>query len=132
MKTPKMCGPGALAVAVDRSGKEWMNPFKWLSSFSIKTVKTRWDHAIADMGICPICHHAEKPWHVPTNCPLLKYLNLKLVAGPPPHPAPAPANSPTPASAPASTSPGGHVASMDDSALGSAPSGLAVSVAEED
>ena len=110
-KTPKKGGPGALAVAIDRSGKEWTNPFKWLSSFSIKVVKTRWDRALAGTGICPICHRAEKPWHVPTNCPLLKDLNLKLVAGPPPHPAPAPANSPTPASVPTSASPGGHIAS---------------------
>ena len=131
-KAPKKGGPGALAVAVDRSGKEWSTPFEWLSSFSIKVVKTRWDRAIAGTGICPICHRAEKPWHVPTNCPLLKDLNLKLVAGPPPHPAPAPANSPTPASAPASTSPGGCIASTDDSASGSAPLGLMAPVAEED
>ncbi len=131
-KTPKKGGPRALAVAVDRSGKEWTNPFEWLSSFSIKVVKTRWDRAIAGTGICPICHRAEKPWDVPTNCPLLKDLNLKLVAGPPPHPVPAPANSPTPASAPASTSPEGRIASTDDSTSGSAPLGLMVSVAEED
>ncbi len=130
-KTPKKGGPGAWAVAVDRSGKEWTNPFEWLSSFSIKVVKIWWDLAIAGTGICPICHRAEKPWHVPTNCPLLKDLNLKLVAGPPLHPALAAANSPTPASALASTSPGGHIASTDDSALGSAPYGLMASVAEE-
>ncbi len=63
---------------------------------------------------------------------LLKDLNLKLVVDPPPHPAPAPANSPTPASAHASTSPGGRIASTDDSASGSAPSGLMASVVEED
>ena len=94
-KTPKKGGPGASAVAVDKSGKEWTNSFKWLSSFSIKTVKTWWDRAIAGMGICPICHRTE----VPANCPLVKDLNLKLVAGPPSHPVPAPASSPTPASA---------------------------------
>ena len=110
-KAPKKDGPGASAVAVDKSGKEWLTPFEWLSSFSIKVVKTRWDRALAgtyDTGICPICHRAEKPRHVPSNCPLLKDHNLKLVAGPPPHPAPAPANSPTPAPAPASSSPGGY------------------------
>ena len=131
-KTPKRGGPRALAVAIDKSGKEWTNHFEWLSSFSIKVVKTWWDRAIAGTSIFPICHRAEKPWHVPANCPLLKDLNRKLVAGPPPHPAPAPANSLTPASAPASTSPGGPIASTYDFALGSAPSGLMVSVAEED
>jgi hypothetical protein len=48
---------------------------------------------------------------------------------------PLPASSPTPASAPASSSPGGCIASMDDSAsrgLPSAPSDLMASVAEED
>jgi hypothetical protein len=39
-KTPKKGGPGALVVAVDKSGKEWTNFVEWLSSFSIKTVKT--------------------------------------------------------------------------------------------
>jgi len=131
-KTPKKGGPGASAVAVDKSGKEWSTPFEWLSSFSIKVVKTRWDRALAGTDICPICHRAEKPWHVPTNCPLLKYLNLKLVAGPPPNPAPTPANSPTSAPAPASSSPGGRIASTDVSASGSAPSGLMASVADEE
>jgi len=64
--------------------------------------------------------------------PFLKDLNLKLVAGPPPHPALAPANSPTPAPAPASSSPGGRIASTDVSASGSAPSGLMASVADEE
>jgi hypothetical protein len=49
----------------------------------LKGIKTCWDQAIAGTGICPICHRAEKPWHVPANCPLLKELNLKLVSGPP-------------------------------------------------
>jgi hypothetical protein len=60
-KTPKKGGPGASAAAVDKSGKEWSTPFEWLSSFSIKVVKTRWDRALAGTGICPICHRAEKP-----------------------------------------------------------------------
>jgi hypothetical protein len=70
---------------------EWSSPFEWLSSYSTKGLKTRWDQAIAGTGICPICHRAEKPWHVPANCPLLKELNLTLVKGPPSSsPAPAP------------------------------------------
>ena len=77
-KTPKRGGPRALAVAIDKSGKEWTNHFEWLSSFSIKVVKTWWDRAIAGTSIFPICHRAEKPWHVPANCPLLKDHNLKF------------------------------------------------------
>jgi hypothetical protein len=74
-KTPRKGGPGASAVAVDKAGKEWTNPFEWISSFLVKSIKTRWDRALAGTGICPICHRSEKPWHVPTNCPLLKDLN---------------------------------------------------------
>ena len=107
LKNPQKGGPGALAVAIDNAGKEWKNPFEWLSSFSVKTVKTRWDRAIAGTGICPICHRAEKPWHVPANCLLLKELNLKLVNGPPATPALPPAPSPAPASASAFPPPEG-------------------------
>jgi len=31
-KTPKKGGPGASAVAVDKSGKEWPTPFEWLNT----------------------------------------------------------------------------------------------------
>jgi hypothetical protein len=125
-KAPKKGGPVASAVAVDRSGKEWSTPFK------SKLLRLGGTGLLQVQASAPICHRAKKPWHVPTNCPLLKDLNLKLVAGPPPHPARAPANSPTPAPAPASTSPGGHIASTDVSASGSAPSGLMASVADEE
>jgi hypothetical protein len=134
-KTPRKGGPGASAVAVDKAGKEWSNPFEWISSFSVKSIKTRWDRALAGTGICPICHRSEKPWHVPTNCPLLKDLNLKLVHGPPPTPAPATAGSPAPAPAPAaaSPSPGGRVAFVDGSTQGAAaPSGLTAAVEEDE
>jgi hypothetical protein len=132
-KTPRKGGPGGSAVAVDKAGKEWSNPFEWISSFSVKSIKTRWDRAIAGKGICPICHRAEKPWHVPANCPLLKDLNLKLVNGPAKTPAPAPAGSPTPAPAAASPTPGGRVASADGSAPGDvAPSGLTAAVEEDE
>jgi hypothetical protein len=81
-KTPRKGGPGASAVAIDKTSKEWLNPFEWVSSFSVKSIKTRCDRAIAGKGLCPICHRSKKPWHVPANCPLLKDLNLKLVNGP--------------------------------------------------
>ena len=45
-------------VATNKVSKTWTNPFEWLSSFSVKTIKTCWDRAIAGMGICPICHRA--------------------------------------------------------------------------
>jgi hypothetical protein len=84
------------------------------------------------MGICPICHCAEKPWHFPANCPLLKILNLKLVKGPPS--APSPASAPvSPAPAPALAlapipSPGGCAALATGPPNGSTGSGSAPSV----
>ena len=132
-KSSRRVGPGASAVATDKSGKEWSNPFEWLSSFPVKSIKTRWDRAIAGTGICPICHRAEKPWHMPANCPLLKDLNLKLVNGPPASTAPKPAGTPTPAPTAASPTPGGRVAFTDASApVGGAPSGLTAAVEEDD
>ncbi len=109
--------PKAAAANVNRSGKEWASPFEWLSTYTTKGIKTCWERAIAGTGICPICHHAEKPWHIPANCPILKDLNLKLVNGPPssaPHPAPSSAPAPAPLTPTPSPSPGGRVASTDD------------------
>jgi hypothetical protein len=60
-KTQRKGGPGASAVAVDKAGKEWSNPFEWISSFSVKSIKTRWDRTLAGTGICPICHRSDKP-----------------------------------------------------------------------
>jgi hypothetical protein len=83
------------------------------------------------MGICLICHCTEKPWYAPTNFPILKELNLKLVKGPPSQPAPVPVS---PASAP-HPSPGGSAALANNPPVGStgsgsAPSGL-MALAEE-
>jgi hypothetical protein len=41
LKTPCKSGPGASAVAIDKAGKEWSNPFEWNSLFSVKSIKTR-------------------------------------------------------------------------------------------
>jgi hypothetical protein len=127
--------PKASADNVNKQGTKWANPFEWLSKYGKKGIKTRWTHALAGTGICPICHRAKKPWHVPANCLLLKELNLKLVKGPPsaPSPAPAPASlALAPAPAP---SPGGRAASANgppdgSTGSGSTPSGLMASLAE--
>jgi len=135
-KNSRPGGPKTSNVATDKVIKTWTNPFEWLSSFSVKTIKTRCDRAIAGTGICPICHRAEKPWHVPVpaNCPLLKDLNLKLVNGPPTAPAPASADSPSPAASPPEASPGVRVASADtpvSGGSGATPSGLMATVEED-
>jgi hypothetical protein len=61
--------PKASAANANKQGQEWNNPFEWLSSYYKKGIKTHWTRALAGMGICPICHRAKKPWHVPANCP---------------------------------------------------------------
>jgi hypothetical protein len=66
-----------------RQGKVWQTPFEWLSQYGEKGIKGRWTRALAGTGICPICHKAELPHHVPLQCPLLVSLNLKLVTCPP-------------------------------------------------
>ncbi len=46
----------------------------------IKAHKGRWARAMSSTGICLICHRDEKPFHVPTQCPMLTEMNLKLVS----------------------------------------------------
>jgi hypothetical protein len=128
---PNLCVPAAATANTDQKGTIWQKPFKWLSKpYGRNGIKLCWTRAIAGMGICPICHCKDKPWHVPTKCPLLVELTLKLEIGSPQSlPAPAPPASPAPALGP-SQSPGGRVATADalltGSSLGSiaAPSGL--------
>jgi hypothetical protein len=116
----------ATANNVDRQGTVWATPFEWLSSYGTKGIKMRWIHGIAGTGICPICHHAEKPWHVPVNYPLFNELNLKLIHRP---------LSLSPSPTLAYTPPRGHGASADDAtAVASAgssfpPSSLVAAVA---
>jgi hypothetical protein len=129
-EVPKAAAAAA-SSAVDKQGKEWRNPYKWLASFDIKGVKKRWTCLLAGNGFCPICH-SDKDKHAPPACPLLAELNLKLIrvsspAGPPAV-APAPAASPLP---------GGHSTIADETStlslkgLATAPSGLVATVAEE-
>jgi hypothetical protein len=102
-KGPKAAAAAAFS-AVDKQGKEWRNPYKWLASFDIKGIKKRWTRPIGGYDFCPICH-CDKDKHAPTACLLLAELNLKLIRVSPPAGPPAAA----PALA-ASPSPGGHSA----------------------
>jgi hypothetical protein len=73
------CVPTAASANTDWKGTVWQTPFQWLSkATSKKAIRTKWTCALAGTGICPICHCEDKPWHVPTKCPLLKDLNLQL------------------------------------------------------
>ncbi len=134
-KVPAPKGPKAVAAAasshVDKQEKEWNNPYEWLGSFNIKSVKKRWQQSLAGYGFCLICHW-DKDRHAPATFPLLVELNLKLIR------VSLPAGSPTAAPAPvASPTPGGCSAvAYEALALGlagsaTAPSGLVATVAEE-
>jgi hypothetical protein len=130
-KTPGAWVPKASTVNFDSKSTEWSTPFEWLASYGKKGIKTHWVCALAGMGICLICHCSKKPWHVPTNCPLLKEFNLMLVHGPPSlSPSPTPACPPIPApSAPTpDPSPGGGILLAHDAlATGSSSSSSAAS-----
>jgi hypothetical protein len=86
--------------------------------------------AMAGAGICPICHHDELPRHVPTQCPLLAKLNLKLITCLPVASSPsssAPPQRPSHSSMPDPT-PGGCAAVTDaSSGTGSLGSSIALS-----
>jgi hypothetical protein len=60
----------ATSGGTDQSGRKWQTPFEWLATWNVKAIKGRWTRAMAGTGICPICHRDEKPFHVPTQCPL--------------------------------------------------------------
>ena len=136
-KGSKPSGPRAAAATAgggsnsDQRGQVWRTPFEWLSVTKRDVIKGRWTRALAGTGICPICHCPDKPWHVPSLCPLLKELHLKIdiLPGNPPAPSAAPAPPP-------GATPSGRVATADESAVSgssasgsaSVPSGLVSSV----
>jgi hypothetical protein len=76
-KTPKAVAAAA-SSAIDKQGKQWSNPYEWLASFNIKSIKKHWTHLLAGTDFCPICHQDEDR-HAPASCLLLAELNLKLI-----------------------------------------------------
>jgi hypothetical protein len=112
-KSPPGRNPWAAAAsaspAVDQQGKQWNNPYKWLSKLNIDSVKQRWKRSLVGNGFCPICHH-DTDKHAPASCPLLAELNLKLIQVSPPDADPL-AAAPAPAASP---SPGGRSAVADE------------------
>jgi hypothetical protein len=57
-KVPAGKGPKAAAAAassaIDKQGKDWRNPYKWLASFDIKGIKKWRMRFLAGNGFCPI------------------------------------------------------------------------------
>ncbi len=129
--SPGHCVPAAASANAnfDRQGKVWQSPFEWLTQYGIKEIKGCWTRAMAGTGICLICHHDKLPRHVPTQCPMLAELNLRLIICPPVGGAPSLAPGPSPSPAPAPT-PKGQAAVADSSSVSgslgssSAPSGM--------
>jgi hypothetical protein len=132
-------GPYVPAAALaninsDRQGRVWQSPFEWLAQYGVKRIKGHWRWGMASTSICPTCYRDELPCHVPTKCPMLAELNLKLItclpAGGKPAPAPGPAPSPVPA-----PTPGGRAVVADASSVSgssgssTAPSSLTAAVA---
>jgi hypothetical protein len=133
---PEPCVPAAALANTnsDCQGKVWQTPFKWLAQYGIKGIKGRWTCAMAGTGICPICHPNKLPRHVPTQCPMLAELNLKLITCLPIGGAPSLAPGPSPSPAPGPT-PNGRAAAADASSVSgslgssSAPSSVTARVA---
>ncbi len=116
------CVPAAMSANTDKKGTVWNLPFEWLSkSYCQKGIKTQWTQAMVGTGIYLICHCKEKPWHVPNLCPLLQELNLNLEvlpSKPLAQPSVQSTTMPLPLSPTHGPSPGGRVATTDDSLVG--------------
>ncbi len=123
------CTPAAASAntSSDCQGKFWQFPFEWLAQYGIKGIKGNWTRAMAGMGICLICHCDELPCYMPTLCPLLAKLNLKLIKCHPVASSSSSSATPLPSPVPAPT-PGGRMAATDaSSATGSSESSSAPS-----
>jgi hypothetical protein len=73
--TPR--SPAAASVVADRDGKEHRSPWEWLASFKPGYISTRWRRSMKGGFYCAVCHSKDK--HLPTKCPMLTDLGLKLV-----------------------------------------------------
>jgi hypothetical protein len=51
-KTPKVAAAAA-SSAIDKQGKQWGNPYMWLASFNIKSIKKHWMHSLAGTDFFP-------------------------------------------------------------------------------
>ena len=73
--TPRL--PTAATVVTDHDGKEHRSPWEWLATFDTKGITARWHRSMQGGFYCAICHSKDK--HLPTKCPLLTELGLKLI-----------------------------------------------------
>jgi hypothetical protein len=52
----KMPRAATAATNVNKQGKQWNNPFEWLSMLHVNSFKKQWKCALAGNGICLLCH----------------------------------------------------------------------------
>jgi hypothetical protein len=71
------CSPTAATVVTDRDGKEHCSPWEWLSTFEHGGIVARWRCSLRGNFCCSTCHSPDK--HLPTKCPMLTELGLKLI-----------------------------------------------------
>ena len=69
--------PSVAAVATNKDGKEFRNPFEWLATYDSGFVKQRWQRSLCGGFYCAFCSGKEK--HHPLKCPLLGDLGLKII-----------------------------------------------------
>ena len=135
-------GPSVAAVATDKDGKEFRNPFEWLATYDSGFVKQRWQRSLRGGFYCAFCSGKEK--HHPFKCPLLGDLGLKIIeigggkggkassgscgSGAGTSGGSKPSSTP-PAAAPAAVSP---PPAVSDSGSASAPAGLTAAVEPEE
>ena len=73
--TPR--SPTAATVVTDQDGKEHRSPWEWLVSYEPGGIAARWRHSMKGGFYCAFCHSKDK--HLPTKCPMLTELGLKLI-----------------------------------------------------
>ena len=128
--------PSAAAVATDKDGKEFRNPFEWLATYDSGFVKNRWQRSLKGGFYCAFCSGKEK--HHPLKCPLLGDLGLKIieVGGSKGAKAPSEPGSSNSGNSKGATPPAAAPAAVNpppatDSGSDSAPSGLTAAVVPE-
>jgi hypothetical protein len=69
--------PTAATVITDQNGKEHRSPWEWLASYTPGGISSRWSRSMKGNFYCAVCHSKDK--HLPTKCPMLTELGLKLI-----------------------------------------------------
>jgi len=69
--------PTAATVITDQNSKEHRSPWEWLASHMPDGISSRWSSSMKGNFYCAVCHSKDK--HLPTKCPMIAELGLKLI-----------------------------------------------------